>query len=73
MLINVECKKNHINPVDILEHNNAFTTERKFIRKVLMSISGFHEFPHFMLSVSGGHLPDGKRTACRKGFECLVV
>jgi hypothetical protein len=73
MFINVECKKDHIDPIYVLEHNNTFAPVRKFIWIVLMSISGFHEFPHFMFSVGGRYLTNGKRAACRKGFECFLV
>ena len=73
MLINVECKKYHIHPINVLEHHDAFATVREFVGISLMSVSGFHEITYFMLSVRGCNLADGKRAAYREGFVCFFI
>ena len=66
MLVNIQRKKNHVNTINVLKDNNAFTTVGKLLRIVLMSISLPHLIANFQLSVSGRHLPNGQRPPSRK-------
>ena len=59
MLIHVKSKENDVDPVKMLEHDNAFAAKWKFIWVLLVGIALFHEFPNFKLSVHSGNLPDG--------------
>jgi hypothetical protein len=61
MFVQIECKKYHIHPINVLEHHDAFATVREFIGVALVRVSGFHELPYFVLSICGCNLADGKR------------
>ena len=69
MLINVECKKHHIDAINVLEYNEALATVGELVWIILMGIPRFHKVAYFMLSVSGSYLTNRNWTA---GRESLV-
>jgi hypothetical protein len=63
MLVHVQSKEENVDPVKLLEHNDALASKREFLRIVLVRVSLSHELTHFELPFHRCYLANNDRTA----------